>query len=106
MMVTSGPFVTAPESSDAARASDPSMPALLVGESRAITRGRLDAALNCLRSGSMESDKEMTGDLAAAEPAATSAVSVPRSSECRKVRFILSLTTRESIGVGTTSRQT
>lgn len=104
MMITSGPLATAPFSSDAARASDPSMPALLVGESRATTRERLTAALNCLRRGSIESDREITGDAAIAVPAPTSAVRVPKSSECRKVRFILSRTTWESIGVGTSSR--
>jgi len=82
------------------------MPALLVGDNRAITRGRLVAALNCLRSGSIESDNDTTGDLADAGAAAASAASPTKNSECRKVRFILSLTTWESIGVGTTSRQT
>ena len=76
MMMTSGPLVTVPESSEAARASEPSMPALLVGDNWAITRGRLEAALNCLRRGSMESDSDMTGYLAAAGAAATSAVRV------------------------------
>lgn len=94
MMVTSGPLVTDPESSAAARASDPSMPALLVGESRAITRGRLAAALNCLRRGSIESANDTTGDWATAGTAASSAVHAPRSSGFRKVRFMQSRTTR------------
>lgn len=100
MIMTSGPSGIEPDNRAEARASDPSLPALLVGESSATTRGRSAASLNCLRRGSIESAKDTTGNFAAAVAAADIAATAPINRVVRKVRFmrLSCIVLRDAIG--------